>query len=132
MFCTIGLALSAFFPIRFFVPNAIVLAKICFMVGPLLIVWAQITSGKFEEIKRTTGEIRFKRGPYRYLRNPTQLGLVILVLGYAFATSTAMLFLTTCVAYLISNVFYKRHEHILEQKYGESYKEYKSSVRKVL
>lgn len=132
MLCTIGLCLSAFFPISFFVPQGALLAKVCFFVGPSLIVWAQITSGKFEKIKLLTGELRFKCGPYRFLRNPTQLGLVILVLGYSFATQTAMLFITTGVAYLISNIFFRRHELLLELKYGTPYKEYKSSVRKVL
>ncbi len=132
MLCTIGLCLSAFFPIIFSIPHGAILAKICFFVGPLLIVWAQVTSHKFEKVKKETGELRFKCGPYRYIRNPTQLGLVILVLGYSFASQTAMLFITTGVAYLISNVFFRRHELILELKYGAPYKEYKSSVRKVL
>lgn len=132
LFCSFGLFLSVFFPIRFFVPQAVVLAKICFLIGPVLIVWAQITSHKFEKVKQQTGELRFKCGPYQYLRNPTQLGLVVLVLGYAFITQTAMLFVTTGVAYIISNVFFRKHESILESKYGAPYKEYKSSVRKVL
>lgn len=132
MLCTIGLGLSVFFPIKFSVLHADILAKICFVLGPALIVWAQITSGKFEKTKLLTGELRFKCGPYRYLRNPTQLGLVILVLGFSFATSTAMLFITTGIAYLISNVFFRKHELILESKYGTPYKEYKSSVRKFL
>ena len=132
LLCSFGLLLSVFFPLRFFVPESALLAKICFLVGPILIVWAQVTSRKFEKTKQQTGELRFKCGPYRYIRNPTQLGLVILVLGYALATQTAMLFVTTGIAYIVSNVFFRKHEVILESKYGEPYKEYKSSVRKVL
>jgi protein-S-isoprenylcysteine O-methyltransferase Ste14 len=98
----------------------------------MLIAWAQLTSYKFEIAKQKTGELNFNKGPYRYLRNPTQLGLVILVLGYAFATGTAMLFVATGISYLVSNVFFKKHESILETKYGDTYKAYKSSVNKVL
>jgi protein-S-isoprenylcysteine O-methyltransferase Ste14 len=95
-------------------------------------IWAQYTSHRFEIIKQQTGELHFNRGPYKYLRNPTQLGLVILVLGYAFATGTAMLFVTTGVAYIISNFFFKKHEEILESRYGAAYAAYKASVKKIL
>lgn len=95
-------------------------------------IWAQITSHLFEKVKAQTGVVCFDKGPYRYLRNPTQLGLVILVLGYAFATGTAMLFITAGVAYIISNIFFRKHESILEDKYGETYMKYKASVKKVL
>jgi protein-S-isoprenylcysteine O-methyltransferase Ste14 len=106
--------------------------SICFGAGPLLMIWAQYTSHRFEMIKQKTGELHFNRGPYRYLRNPTQLGLVILVLGYACVTGTAILFVTTGVAYIISNFFFKKHEAILESRYGDAYTTYKTSVKKIL
>jgi len=132
MLCSVGLFLGIFFPLHFSVPHALFFAVVCFAAGPTLMIWAQYTSHRFEIVKQQTGELHFNRGPYRYLRNPTQLGLVILVLGYAFATGTALLFVTTGVAYIISNVFFKKHEAILESRYGDSYKAYKSSVRKIL
>ncbi len=132
LLCSFGLCLSIFFPIKFSVPNASTFGVFCFVAGPLLIVWAQITSHIFEKVKQQTGQLCFNKGPYRYLRNPTQLGLVILVLGYAFASGTAMLFLTAGLAYIVSNVFFRKHESILENKYGDVYKKYKESVKKVL
>lgn len=130
--CSIGLFLDTFFPFNINIPYATVLAVVFFAVGPLLILWAQYTSHRFEIIKKQTGQPQFNRGPYRYLRNPTQLGLVILVGGYALVSSASMLFVATGVAYLISNVFFKKHELILESRYGEPYKEYKSSVPKIM
>jgi protein-S-isoprenylcysteine O-methyltransferase Ste14 len=132
LLCSVGLCLSIFFPIKFSVPNTSFFATLCFVLGPALMAWAQITSHLFEKVKNQTGVICFNKGPYRYLRNPTQLGLVILVLGYAFATGTAMLFITTGVAYILSNIFFRKHESILADKYGETYLKYKASVKKVL
>ena len=132
LLCSFGLFLGLFFPIRFSVPHADLFAVICFGVGPLLILWAQMSSHKFEVVKQDIGAIRFTRGPYRYLRNPTQLGLVILVLGYAFVSQSAMLFVTIGVSYLISNIFFKKHESILEHRYGERYTQYKAKTPKIL
>lgn len=130
--CAVGLFLEMFFPMRFYVPHATLLAVICFAVGPLLMLWAQYTSHRFEKIKQEIGAPVFHRGPYRYLRNPTQLGLLILVLGYALISGAAMLFVATGVAYLLSNIFFRKHESILETKYGAPYQAYKSSVRKIM
>lgn len=130
--CLLGLFLGLFFPMQFFVPNSWLFAVLCFGIGPALIIWAQLTSRRFEVVKEETGQAQFNRGPYRYLRNPTQLGLVVLVAGYAFASGTAILFVTAGGAYLISNIFFRKHESILESRYGEPYKEYKKSVPKIM
>lgn len=132
IFCSFGLFLEVFFPMNIYVPHHTFFAVICFAVGPLLILWAQYTSKRFEIVKKQTGQPQFNRGPYRYLRNPTQFGLVVLVGGYALVTSASTLFIATGIAYLISNIFFKQHEEILESRYGEPYKEYKSSVPKIM
>jgi protein-S-isoprenylcysteine O-methyltransferase Ste14 len=132
LLCSLGLFLGIFFPLHFSMLYATFFAVLCFGVGPFLMLWAQYTSHRFEILKRETGQIQFKKGPYRFLRNPTQLGLVILVLGYALVTGTAILFVTTGVAYIISNVFFKKHEEIMESRYGTHYSSYKASVKKVL
>lgn len=132
IFCSLGLFLEVFFPMNIYVPHAKIFAILCFAVGPLLILWAQYTSKRFEILKKQTGQPQFNRGPYRYLRNPTQFGLVILVGGYALVTSASTLFIATGIAYLISNIFFRKHEEILESRYGEPYKEYKSSVPKIM
>jgi protein-S-isoprenylcysteine O-methyltransferase Ste14 len=110
--------LDVFFPVTISVPRPTVFATICFAVGPLLILWAQYTSHRFEIIKKQTGQPQFNRGPYKYLRNPTQLGLLILVAGYTLVSQAATLFIATGIAYIISNVFFKKHESILESKYS--------------
>ncbi len=130
--CLFGLFFDIFFPVTIYIPHSTVFAVICFAVGPLLILWAQYTSHRFEIIKKKVGEPQFNRGPYRYLRNPTQLGLVILVGGYALVSQAGTLFIATGLAYLISNIFFRKHEAILESKYGEPYQLYKQAVRKIM
>lgn len=120
------------FPLRLVVPENTALTIVCFILGPLLIAWAQYTSYTFEKIKEKTGQFIFHRGPYKILRNPTQLGLLILVTGYALATGAVFLFLSTIASYLISNIFFKKHEQILEARYGDEYRSYKEKVKKVL
>jgi protein-S-isoprenylcysteine O-methyltransferase Ste14 len=130
--CSFGLFLDMVFPFLIPLPHSKIFAVFCFAAGPLLILWAQYTSYRFERTKEKTGEIIFNKGPYAYIRNPTQFGLVILVGGYAFASHAAMLFITSGISYIISNFFFKKHEAILDARYGDSYKDYKSSVPKVM
>ncbi len=132
LLCSIGLFVDLIIPFTISMPYSLPLAIIFFALGPALIFWAQYTSWRFEKIKQQTGRPDFSRGPYRFLRNPTQFGLVLLVAGYAFASRAAMLFVATGVAYLISNIFFRKHETILESKYGEDYQSYKSSVPKIM
>ncbi len=127
-----GLFLGTFFPIEFYVLHASLFSVICFILGPLLILWAQYTTRRVEKLRKEQGGSHLNLGPYRYLRNPTQLGLVILVAGYAFASGTAILFVTAGIAYIISNVFFRKYESILESKYGQDYLAYKSSVPKIM
>lgn len=132
LLCTLGLFGDVFFPVRLTVPEGKTLALIFLILGPMFIAWAQYTSYTFEKIKLQTGTPQFLRGPYKYFRNPTQIGLLFLVAGYALATGAIMLFLATVLAYVVSNIFFRKHEAILERRYGQEYANYKKSVRKIL
>lgn len=132
LLCTFGLFADVLFPVRLAIPEGKTMALIFLILGPLFIAWAQYTSFTFEKVKEETGSPVFLRGPYKYFRNPTQIGLLFLVAGYALVTGAIMLFLATVLSYVISNVFFRKHEAILEARYGEKYKEYKSSVNKIL
>jgi protein-S-isoprenylcysteine O-methyltransferase Ste14 len=66
------------------------------------------------------------------MRNPTQIGILILVTGYT-AVSGSIVFLTaTLLGYLVSNVFFKKYESILHREYGAEYTQYKDNVPKIL
>jgi protein-S-isoprenylcysteine O-methyltransferase Ste14 len=72
-------------------------------------------------------------GPYRYLRNPMYLGAVLVIIGAAFilrspsALGVAVFF--TILAHLFVLVY---EEPTLEQKFGNSYLDYKTRVHRWL
>ncbi|MEO5646275.1 MAG: methyltransferase [Candidatus Paceibacterota bacterium] len=101
------------------------IALVCFILGPLLIWWAQHTSSQ------QSGTPYFEHGPYRYLRNPTHIGIVILVAGYTAVSGSIVFLAVTVIGYVISNIFFKKYESALRTEYGEQYKDYKKSVPKI-
>jgi protein-S-isoprenylcysteine O-methyltransferase Ste14 len=127
----VGLFADSFLNLDFHIPFAIVAAIACLLLGPALIAWAQYTSWKCRR-EGHDNDHYFEHGPYRFLRNPTHMGLVILVTGYTLVSGSVMFFLVTIIGYLASNVFFKKYESILQTTYGEEYDDYKQSVRKIL
>ncbi len=127
-----GLILDFFLKIRIFTdPNVGSLGLLFILLGSLLALWAQKTS-RVTETVRHNGEHTaedFKRGPYRYTRSPTHIGLTLLSLGVGIIMNSALLVFTSFLASMISHTFFLgAQDKILEEKYGEPYKEYKKSV----
>lgn len=126
----VGLFTDSFLSVPITVPFAKTAAIICLGLGPLLIAWAQYTS---RHEKYDAGQSHyFARGPYRVVRNPTHLGLLILVAGYTFISGSLIFFATTLLGYIISNIFFTKYETILTESYGEHYQNYKTKVKKIL
>ncbi len=107
------------------------LAGIFFVIGSLLIVWAQNTS-RHHHLNPQQKQAYFFRGPYRYMRNPTQLGIVLLVGGYTIVSGSLIFFMITVAGYFISNIFFQRYEAILDRTYDGEYKNYQTRVPKIL
>ena len=70
-------------------------------------------------------------GPYRYSRNPIYLafGLIYLGIGLVF-NSAYVLMMLVVVLVLFDRLQIPREEQYLENKFGESFKTYKSKVRR--
>jgi protein-S-isoprenylcysteine O-methyltransferase Ste14 len=126
----VGLFADSFLNLDFHYAFATVSAIICFALGPLIMAWAQYTSWRCK--KNDCNELYFHHGPYRYMRNPTHLGLLILITGYTLINGSVIFFLVTLIGYLVSNIFFKKYESILQDTYGTDYEDYKASVQKVL
>lgn len=107
------------------------IAFVCFGVGAVLIGWAQYLSRNFGKEATLSQDPYFARGPYRYMRNPTHLGIVILVMGYTVVSGSLVFFGVTIIGYLISNKFFHRYESIVGETYGKTYQEYKARVPKI-
>lgn len=103
------------------------------MIGTLFIFWAQTTSRrgtKERQEAETISHEHFARGPYKYFKSPTHVGLTLLVLGYGLISNALCVILTTFIFALISNrVYIKKEEKILEARYGKSYTDYKNKVK---
>jgi protein-S-isoprenylcysteine O-methyltransferase Ste14 len=127
----LGLFADSFFNVTFSSPMATYSAIVCWIAGPLLIVWAQYTSKKFSAESHEDGDAYYNHGPYKFMRNPTHLGLLILVTGYTLASGSIIFFLVTMIGYLISNIFFKKYESMLEV-FSSEYGSYKNKVKRVL
>lgn len=130
LFCAIGLWIDSYVNVQFPFGFAMYASYVLFIVGPLLILWAQLSSRKFE--KNKSEKSHFYYGPYAFLRNPTHLGLLLLVAGYTFVSGSVIFFATTLISYVLSSFFYKQHEEILHTTYGKEYDSYKKDVKKIL
>jgi protein-S-isoprenylcysteine O-methyltransferase Ste14 len=72
-------------------------------------------------------------GPYRFTRNPMYLGMTVLTVGGAVWMNSAwvLILLVPALAVMRWHVI-AREEAYLEEKFGESYREYKRRVRRWL
>ncbi len=70
-------------------------------------------------------------GAYRFSRNPMYLGMVVFCLGFAIILSEAwILILTPVCGWVIYYTAIRQEEAYLEEKFGESYRAYKATVRR--
>ncbi len=74
-----------------------------------------------------------RSGPFRYCRNPLYLALTLLFVGLTLAFNTwwGIVILVPLVIVMHVGVVL-REERYLEQKFGETYRQYRSKVRRYL
>jgi len=127
----VGLLIDAFISAPFDVGYALPIAIVFMGVGPMLIWWAQYTSWlSHKQTRGHTAEF-FHHGPYQFVRNPTHLGILILVTGYTLISGSLIFFATTLIGFLISNFFFGKYEDITHESFGEKYKHYKARTPKI-
>ena len=72
-------------------------------------------------------------GPYRFTRNPMYLGFMFLLCGLALVQGNAwLLVMMLPLALFLRYGVIAREERYLEDKFGDSYRRYKGSVRRWL
>lgn len=68
-------------------------------------------------------------GPYRHLRNPMILGVIILLIGEALALSSYGIALLATGFFILNTAYFILFEEPqLEQQFGETYRQYKANV----
>lgn len=101
------------------------------ILGPLLTYWAQKSSSVAKKNVLEKGfPISFEYGPYRYTRNPSYLGVFIMIMGLGIILNSIFSIIFGLVAYFIIRfVFLKKEEKLLGDKYGQVYFDYKNKVK---
>jgi len=104
-------------------------------LGFLLIGWANYTLlhiGKIslrnrEPMQRPSNLVLV--GPYRFTRNPIYLGCLLALVGLILVWSSVVTaFLTILVYIIFRHVFIKKEEIILEEEFGDEYRDFKNRV----
>ncbi len=72
-------------------------------------------------------------GPYRYVRNPMLLGMLLIICGEAiYFRSTGILSYLAAFFVFVNLVMVPSEERKLEERFGDSYLQYKSKIRRWL
>ena len=127
----IGLFIDSFISAPFDVGYAYPIAIIFMGLGPLMMLWAQYTSWQCQRGAHGHSASFFHHGPYRFVRNPTHLGILIMVTGYTLISGSLIFFATTFVGFFISNIFFKKYEKLNSETFGENYSLYKKDIPKI-
>ncbi len=101
-------------------------------LGTIVIFLAQSTSARTSSVRKSDdlSADTFKVGLYRYLNSPTHLGVVLLLLSYAFIVGSPYFIMAILSGAIISyGVFIPREQKLLEEKYGSAYRDYKNSLK---
>ena len=101
------------------------------MIGSIAIYWAQATTRYSNtEAKKERDLDFFLRGPYKYTRNPTNLGLTLMSLGLGLLINSLFSIIFIIITHFIAKlVFVKKQENILKERYGSVYEEYHRKVK---
>jgi len=106
-------------------------------IGMLLVIWANYTLlhiGKIglrnrEPMQRPSNLVL--AGPYRFTRNPIYFGCLLMLLGLVIVWSSVVIVILTIPVYIIFRyVFIKKEEIILEEEFGDEYRDFKKRVRR--
>lgn len=102
-------------------------------VSALLALWATFFMGRartnINPLRPTTALVT--SGPYRFSRNPMSVALVVLYLGLSVRIDTLwplLLLLPLLIVFHFGVI--QREERYLERKFGDTYRNYRSAVRR--
>lgn len=109
--------------------SVLILASI--LLVPTVLIRFKKAGTTFDVRKSATTLIT--NGPYRFSRNPAYISLTLLYLGLGAVFNNAwILVLVIPVLLIMDSWIVRKEEHHLEEKFGEEYLQYKSSVRRWL
>ncbi|MFW9787771.1 MAG: methyltransferase family protein [Candidatus Thorarchaeota archaeon] len=106
--------------------------------GMFLVIWANyvlLHIGKIglrnrEPMQRPSTLVQV--GPYRFTRNPIYVGNLIMAIGLTIVWSGLVMLLCTIIIFIVFRHFIIREETILEEEFGDEYRDFKNRVRRWL
>ena len=120
------------------IPQSYNLVGILFIpVGLFLVIWANyalLHIGKIglrdrEPMQRPSNLVLV--GPYRFTRNPIYLGCLFMLLGLVIVWSSIVTAFFLILVYIVFRyIFIKREEIILEEEFGDEYRDFKKRVKR--
>jgi protein-S-isoprenylcysteine O-methyltransferase Ste14 len=115
-------------PLTYWGIGAIVIGILMVLFCARLFRQKGTTIKPFEESSNLVDE-----GLFKYSRNPIYLGMIVFLFGLWFVLgSLTPLVVIPVFVWLIQEKFIKEEEKMLEEKFGEEYREYKARVRRWL
>ncbi len=130
-----GLLMKNVVPLPYHFPHSQPIGLVLLMLGTVMILWAQGTSRK-SKLHRHDNQTEdymveaLSRGPYKYFRSPTHVGLFLLSLSLGLIAYSLWIVGISCLLFIITRyTFVCREEKMLIQKYGNAYERYKKMVR---
>lgn len=133
----VGFVIQRFYPIYLAKPGHRVitytLGGIWIFLGLLLIAWALFSFRRAgtSPIPHVPSTALALNGPYRLARNPMYLAMALICVGIGLAVNMLWPLLSVpVVVVIVDRTVILREERYLEAKFGDSYRQYKSRVRR--
>lgn len=115
------------------------LSKLKYLLGVVLMIagaslafWAYkvlLIDGSAKNNFKIETQTLVKSGPYQYIRNPMDMGIVLMLLGEGFYFSSSVLIFFAVVMWGVMAYYVQKvEEFALANKYGQEYIEYKMDV----
>jgi protein-S-isoprenylcysteine O-methyltransferase Ste14 len=120
-------------------PLNVIIASVILLIGFFWAGWSNIelfNTGKGSPIplKDTQTTVLVIKGPYKYTRNPMVFGYILIWVGLGFLFNSYIILIGfTCLIFLFLIIFIKFwEERNLEQRFGQSYADYKKKVSMII
>ncbi|MGB9428872.1 MAG: isoprenylcysteine carboxylmethyltransferase family protein [Gammaproteobacteria bacterium] len=133
----VGFGIYLLFPVKLAKPShgliVHVLGAIWILLGLLLFIWALLTFRRVgtSPIPHVPTAVLTPDGPYRMTRNPMYLAMALISVGIGLAVNMLWPLLSVPVTLvLIDRLVITKEERYLETKFGDTYRQYTSRVRR--
>jgi protein-S-isoprenylcysteine O-methyltransferase len=98
-------------------------------------VWAILSLGRSftYDVKRPAGNVLVRTGPYRLIRHPGYLGIIILGTAPGFVTGSIAGFIGLLLATLLQTILrIQAEDKMLEQEFGETFRNYQRTTNSLV